>query len=258
MSKHTFYLLLVGCLATGALWAANDAFIGKWKLNASKSQLVDEMRVESAGANKYTFIFGNDPETIVVDGTDQPGGFGSTLSVSADGPNTWKVVRKKDGRTIISAIWTLSADGQSLRDDFTGYPPNGSTYHLDYLYKRTAGSSGFAGTWESASEKVDSVVELNIQPWKEDGLSFINLARGSTRNLEFDGKDYPNGGPGVVPGAASSGKRVDERTLELTDKIQGRIYDTQQVSVSPDLKKLTMTVHPAGHTKPNVFVFDRE
>lgn len=257
MSKHTFYLLLIGSFA-GVLWAANDPFVGKWKLNPSKSELTDEMRVESAGGNKYTFIFGADAETIAVDGTDQPGIFGTTLSVTADGPSTWKVVRKKDGRMLVEGIWTLSADGQTLRDDFTGYRPNGSTYKLDYLYKRTAGSSGFAGTWESTSEKVDSVFELQIEPWKEDGLSFANLAQESARNLEFDGKDYPNEGKGVLPGSAASGRRVDARAMELTDKINGKVSDTQEISVSPDLKILTVTVHPAGHSKPSVLVFERE
>lgn len=258
MSTRTLYLLLAGSLATGALMAANDPFVGKWKLNPSKSELTDQMKVEAAGANKYALIFGTDSETIVADGTDQPGLFGTTLSVTVEDPNTWKVVRKKDGRTIISAIWKLSEDGQTLRDDYTGYRPNGSTYNLDYLYKRTAGSSGFAGTWQSTSEKVNSVFELEIQPWKEDGLSFINVAQGSTRNLQFDGKDYPAEGPDVVPGTASSGRRVDERTLEMTDKLRGKVFDTQQISVSPDLKMLTMTVHAAGQTKPNVLVFDRE
>jgi hypothetical protein len=42
------------------------------------------------------------PETIVVDGTDQPGHYGTTLSVVSEG-DTWKVIRKKDGRMQISA-----------------------------------------------------------------------------------------------------------------------------------------------------------
>jgi len=39
MSKPTFHLLLISCLATGGLWAANAPFIGKWRLNPSKSSL---------------------------------------------------------------------------------------------------------------------------------------------------------------------------------------------------------------------------
>jgi hypothetical protein len=51
-------LLVVGLLA-GSSWAATDHFVGKWKLNPSKSKLTDEMKVESAGGNKYAFDFGS-------------------------------------------------------------------------------------------------------------------------------------------------------------------------------------------------------
>src|SRR5215472_17681394 len=99
MFKRTFELLLVACLGTGALWAADAPFVGNWKLNPSRSKLTDEMKVESVGPNKYAFDFGGgSPETVVTDGTDQPAGFGTTLSVTVVGPDSWKVVRKKDGR----------------------------------------------------------------------------------------------------------------------------------------------------------------
>ena len=132
------------------------------------------MKVESVGANKYVFDFGGGSETIVVDGTDQPGNFGSTLSVTVEGPDTWKVIRKKDGRMLITATWKLSKDGNTLTDDFTGMEPNGSTFNLNYVYKRMAGSSGFAGTWESTSETVNSVFVLQVRSYGGDGLSFID------------------------------------------------------------------------------------
>ena len=243
MFKRTFELLLVACLGTGALWAANDPFVGEWKLNPARSKLTDQMKVESVGANKYVFDFGGGSETIVVDGTDQPGNFGSTLSVTVEGPGTWKVIRKKDGRMLITATWKLSKDGNTLTDDFTGIEPNGSTFNLNYVYKRTAGSSGFAGTWESTSETVNSVFVLQVRPYEGDGLSFIDPSEEETKNVKFDGKDYPNLGPNVVPGSASSVRRVNERTLEMTDKIDGKVMDAQQIELSSDLKTLTMTVH---------------
>ena len=258
MFKRTFELLLVACLGTGALWAANDPFVGEWKLNPARSKLTDQMKVESVGANKYVFDFGGGSETIVVDGTDQPGNFGSTLSVTVEGPGTWKVIRKKDGRMLITATWKLSKDGDTLTDDFTGIEPNGSTFNLNYVYKRTAGSSGFAGTWESTSESVNSVFVLQVRPYEGDGLSFIDPSEEETKNVKFDGKDYPNLGPNVVPGSASSVRRVNERTLEMTDKIHGKVMDAQQIELSSDLKTLTMTVHRVGRSEPNILVFERQ
>ena len=74
MEQCALRFLLVACLATAALAASNDAFLGEWKLNSSKSKLIDVMKVESVADNKYAFDFGGgSAETIATDGTDQPG-----------------------------------------------------------------------------------------------------------------------------------------------------------------------------------------
>ncbi|HXW90695.1 MAG TPA: hypothetical protein VEK33_09115 [Terriglobales bacterium] len=62
----------------------------------------------------------------------------------------------------------------------------------------------------------------------------------------------------MPPGAASSIRRLNQRTLEMTDEINGKIMDTQQIELSSDLKILTMTVHTVGRSEPNILVFDRE
>ena len=259
MSKRTLQLLLVGCLFTGSLWAADDPFVGDWKLNTAKSRFPDEMKVASAGTNKYSFDFGvGSAETIAVDGTDQPGLADTTLSVTVEGPDSWKVVRKKDGRILLTAYWKLSRDGKTLEDDYTEFPPNGSSSNVKYVYKRTAGSAGFAGTWESTSEEVNSVFVLKVQPYEGEGLSFINPAEGVTKSVKFDAKDYPNEGPNVPQGSVCSGRRVNERTLQLTDKVKAKTVGTEEIELSPEHKTLTMTVHAGGRSKPNILVFDRE
>ncbi len=253
--SHILRLLLAACTVTGTLWAANDPFVGKWKLDPSHSKFIDMMKVDAEGANRYAFSFSPGfVETVVADGSDQPALEGTTLAITIEGPDSWKVVRKKNGRTTIIGIWKLSQDGKTLTDTFTGFQPDGSTFVLHYVYQRTAGSTGFPGTWESGSS--ESSFELQIQPYQGDGLSFI--AQGVTKNIQFDGKDYPDVGRNLLPGSASSGRRVNGRSLEITDKIKGKVTHTQELSLSPDLKTLTTTVHPAGQSKPNILVFNRE
>jgi hypothetical protein len=259
MVMRALQLLLAALLATSTLTAADDPFVGKWKLNPSKCTLTDQMKVEAAGANKYALIFtGTNAETIVADGTDQPGLFGTTVSITVGGPNAWTVVRKKDGRTLLTGIWNLSADGMTLTDHYKENRADGSTFSLDYVYKRTAGSTGFPGTWVSTSEKVNSAYELDIEPWEGDGLSFMTPAQHETRNMKFDGKNYPNMGPDVAAGSASSGHRVSGDTLEMTDKIEDKVMSTRRIKLSQDQNTLTMTVSPAGQTMPNILVFDRD
>jgi hypothetical protein len=259
MLTRGFQLLLVTFLVPGTLWAASDPLVGKWKLDPTKSKVSDLMRVAAAGPNKYELIFNSGGiETVTADGTDQPGSFGTTVSITIAAPDNWKVVRKQDGHTLLTGDWRLSQDGKKLTDHFTSNRPDGTSSSVDYVYLRSAGDSGFPGSWESQSDAMHGSFELEIKPWEGDGLSINDPAEGFTKNLKLDGKDYPPQGKYASPGAMSSGKRVNDRTLELTDKIDGRVTDTQQIEVSPDLKMLTLTMHIAGQSKPNILVFGRE
>jgi hypothetical protein len=166
-------------------------------------------------------------------------------------------VRKKDGKVLVTGVWTLSKDGSTLNDHFTAVRPNGDWTSLDYVYKRKGGGSGFTGTWVSSSEQVNSVVVLKIRAWEGEGLSFITQGGGGTKNVKFDGKDYANEGA-VVDGLTASARWVDERTLGMTDKINRKVTNTQEISVSADGKTLTMTMHIPGRSEPDVRVFERE
>ena len=192
----------------------------------------------------------------MIDGSDQPGVAGTTLAVTADAPHSWKVVRRKNGRTLLTAIWTLSADGNTLTDDFTFYGASGSASTTHYLYKRTAGTSGFAGTWESTSATADPFV-LTVRPWGKDGLSIIDPSQDITRNLELNGQEYPSTTPNVPAGLVSTARRLDASTLELADKFKGKTLDTQQIRLSPDGRTLTITMRTPGQREPNIYVFER-
>jgi len=256
MFKRTFHRVLIACVVTATLWAATDSFVGDWKFNPSRSQFIDVMKVESLGGNQYAFDFGGGPERIAVDGTDQQGVQGTTLSVTVEGPDNWKVVRKKDGRMLLTATWKVSPEGNTLTDNYTEFGANGSPSTVNYLYKRTAAGTGFAGTWESTMPMTSAFV-LQIRPYEGNGLSFIRSPH-DTRNLKFDGKDYPVEGSGVAKGSSSSARRVNSRTLEIIDKVNGKITRTERRELSPDLKTLTRTIRPVGQRDPNIFVFERQ
>jgi len=258
MFKFAFLLLPLACLSAGAAHAADDPLIGAWKLNPQKSAMVDEMKVASLGANTYSFDFGGIPEKIVLDGTDQPGIFGTTLAVTVQDSNDWTVVRKKDGHLMLRGLWKLSPDGATLHDDYTEFGENGQpTNHLDYLYNRKEPGTGFAADWLSTNNQFSGPpYVIEVRPWEGDGLTIVFATQGVTKNLHFDGKDYPN--PGSKRGVASSAERVNERTIDLTDKIGQKVVSMREISVSDDGKTLTMKVHPPGRSEPDVLVFDRQ
>ena len=84
---------------------------------------------------------------------------------------------------------------------------------------------------------------IEVKEYEGDGLSFITPSDHQTENVKFDGKDYPNEGPNAGPGVTSSMRRVDERNLEMTNKANGKVIETDQIGLSADRKTLTIRKH---------------
>jgi len=105
---------------------------------------------------------------------------------------------------------------------------------------------------------MNAVIVIKVQAYEGDGLSFVNASEGATTNVKFDGKDYPKAGPNAMAGSASTARRVNEDTLEMTDKFNGKIMDTRQIRLSADRKTLTMTVNVPGRREPDILVFERQ
>jgi hypothetical protein len=171
----------------------------------------------------------------------------------------------------LTAHWTLSEDGKTLNDAFTQYLPdgmtlfsqplpNGSTLVLPYVYERTAGNSGFLGTWDSDSATVKAGMELQVQPYEADGLSLKRSDEETPKMFKLDGNDHPKlDGKGGDKGTAYSGRRLNARSLEITEKSKGEITGTRQIELSPDLKTLTVTMRLVGQSRPqSILVFERE
>ena len=79
------------------------------------------------------------------------------------------------------------------------------------------------------------------------------------KRIKLDGNDYPDLSPHGDTGSAYSGRRVNERSLEITEKSKGKITGTRQIELSKDLKTLTVTDHLVGQSRPqSILVYDRE
>lgn len=257
MRRFYFSLALAGLLA-GTLWASDDPFCGKWKLNIEKSKFVGEqIKIQDLGGNKYKWTRGNVSDTLTYDGTDQQGTFGRTVSMAPEGTNSWKMVIKMGGKVISSMTHTISEDGKTQTIKGTETKPDGTTSDFTEMWKKVSGGSGWDGTWESTDVKFTSPDEWDIEAYEGDGLSFNTPAYQDVLSMKFDGKDYEEKGPTVPPGSVSSGKRVNARTLEIIDKVKGQVIDHTTYEVSPDGKTLTLTVRGTGQLKAQTVVYDK-
>lgn len=250
-------ILLVAVFTFSLL--ADDPFIGKWKLNLAKSKLTGQtIRIEELPGNRYQFQEDEHTDIIFADGLDHPTHFGDTMSITKKTADSWAIVYKRDGRTLMSTVWQVSPDGQTLTYTATGTRPNGVRFRNEMTCKRISGTAGLAGTWESTDVKLSSPREIYIEPYAGDGQSITFPGRKETIRMKFDGRDYPEQGPTVVDGATTSGRRLDERTIETTEKIKGRVIETAKATISPDGNTQTIVVTEPGDNTPVVLVYERE
>jgi hypothetical protein len=124
--------------------------------------------------------------------------------------------------------------------------------------RRTSGTSGLTGTWETTGVSLSSPREIYIEPWQGDGHFITFPGRKQTVRMKFDGKDYAEQGPTVEDGATSSGHRIDERTIETTERVKGKLIETATATISPDGKTQTITITEPGDKTPVVLVYERE
>lgn len=247
------------CLASTTLLAADHSMVGKWKLNPEKSKMTGlEWKFEDLGSDKFNMTFGDDTEEIFTDGKAHPAKYGGKRTITKEGPNSWKVVRTRDGKVTATSTWTLSADGKMFTSKTDGTRANGSTFSTVFKAKRTAGTSGLAGTWESTEEKPSSPAEWEIAAYEGDGISIITPAEKERVDLKFDGKEYPDKGPRVAKGTTVSGKRIDPSTIELAYKVKGKLVATERTQLSEDGKTLTTTVSFPGVKNSEIDVYERQ
>lgn len=247
----------IACLFSGISFAG-DPFCGKWKLNFSKSKLTGEqLEIEDLANNKLRFTSGTESDTITVDGTDQLLQRGGTMALTKLGPNSMGMVIKFNGQVVSSMVHSISNDGQVQTIEGTSTGADGTKADFKLEMRRVGSGSGWSGTWERTKLEANRPVQWEISLYGGDGLTFFVPARKETLSVKFDGKDYTPTGPRVLPGWTSSAKRIDQQTLELSEKFEGNMVSGSRCQVSPDGKTLTVTHERDGQPNPLVIVYEK-
>jgi hypothetical protein len=119
-----------------------------------------------------------------------------------------------------------SLAGRTLTYKDSGIRSNGQHFYNEMTAKRTSGTSGLAGTWQTTGVTLGSPDEISIETWRSGGHFVTFLDRGQTVRMDFDGKEYRDEGPNVADGTTSAGRRLDERSIETTERFKGKIVET--------------------------------
>jgi len=250
---------LLVLFTTGLMAAADNPFIGTWKLDTAKSDFAGEtMKLEPTGSNMVRYSSGGESYDFRTDGKQYPGLFGRTVSVKKVDPNTWERTTTFKGKVLSRTTLQLSPDGNSLTETAKGTRPDGSSFQETEAYQRVGEGSGMMGTWKSKGVQESSSEVLEFAPNGTDGIALnIPQIKGKCP-LKFDGKDYPAVGPTVPAGLTLAMTKSNDNTLEMTEKIKGKPIFKATYTVSDHGKTLTSTGSPVAVKEPTTAVYDRQ
>lgn len=248
-------------VAAGAAFAAESPFAGKWKLNPDKSEFAGPtIRFEETAPGTWKMTAAGQSYTFKVDGQTYPATFGATAAWTPGEAGTWQAVYKMADSGVLLSTDTvvLSADGKTLTVTSRGTTPNGEKFEEVSVYLRTAGTAGLAGTWKSTKVQISSPNAWEIAATEGDGLTWTIPAYQATVNLKFDGADYAAKGPTVPRGLTLSLRRIDPRSFEMTQKLDGKVVFRGTYTLSGDGKTLTVVSTAEGTNETVKAVYERQ
>jgi hypothetical protein len=260
--RGAFALFFTSVLLVPTLLMAQSPFDGTWCTNMDQAKLSPKPYVFSLDKGMYDCSSCSPKIDVKADGQDQSvtGQSYDTINVREVDPKSIAITTKKNGKLVNEQTRTVSDDGNSLTLKSTTHPQNGDqivTAEVTFtrVGKAPAGANGTSGSWRV--NKVNESQNGLTTTYKSNGDELsMSTPTGQSYTAKLDGKDYP------VKGAyfynSVSLKRIDDRTIEETDKRDSKVVEVAKMTVSPDGKKMTVVATDKLTGRTSTFVAEKQ
>lgn len=254
-------LFLASGLAMPALLRAQGPFDGTWHTNLDQAKFSPKPIDVSLQNGMYDCSSCNPKIHVKADGQDQPvsGQPYDTISVREIDSKSIEIVTKKNGKPESEQTRVVSDDGQVMTVRTTTHSENGDqAVTAEATLTRigtAAGANGTSGSWRiSRLSQGETGLDVTYKS-DGDGLS-MSTPGGESYTAKLDGKSYP------VKGAyfydSVSLKRIDDHTIEETDKRDGKVVQVSTMTVASDGKTMTVVSKSALTGRTATFVAEKQ
>lgn len=258
MGHLIFVLLLAGAAF------AQSGFTGTWKTNLQKTKVPDNPESRTYDNGIYRCSDCNIKE-VKADGHDQKvdSPYLDTLSVKAINDRTIEKVGKRNDEVVFRATETVSPDGRTLTSSFRSTTDRGREVRGSIVMTRVGpapqGKHAINGEWKPQKFEANEAATMVTFKQKGDSFSMTSLS-GSSFNAKLDGKDYPyKGDPGISTVVL---RRIDDQTIEETDKLKGKPVYRARYQLAADGKTMNVDFEdlrdPIARNPKINFVMDRQ
>jgi hypothetical protein len=242
-----------------ALALAQSALIGTWKTDPSNMQMPTKPTRILLSNGVYHCQTCVPAYAIKADGQDHAvtgHPYYDSVSIKVVDANTVEETDKKGGKTVTTSKWTISSDGKTMMfDQSDSSDSNGAPVvvkgEATQVAKGPAGSHAVSGSWRTT--KITNMSDNGLlTTYALSGTTLkMTTPTGQSYSAPVDGTDSPFMGD---PGQTSvSIKRVNDSTVDETDRRDGKVIGSAHISVSADGKTMTVAWKDALHGSSGSF-----
>ena len=238
-------LFLTTALGMPAVSIAQSSFDGTWKTNMAQAKFSPKPNVFYLSQGWYHCVSCNPAFDAKADGTDQAvsGMSYDTISVKEVDPNTLAFVAKKAGKVDFEQTRSVSADGKVLTVKTTSHPMNSDqTVTAEASAKRVgikpSGVHATSGEWQISKVSQSDNGLLTTYKTNGDELT-MSTPTGESFTAKLDGQDYP--AKGAYTYDTVSLKKINDHTIEETDKRGGKVVEVSKMTVTGKTMKIEST-----------------
>jgi len=239
-------------LCAGVAASAQSAFDGTWKTNLSQTKFSPKPNVFYISQGWYHCVSCNPTFDVKADGNDQAvaGQSYDTISVKEADPNSIAVVTKKGGKVDFEQTRTVSADGKTLTVKTISHPMSSdqtvtATATLKRVGVKPSGVQATSGEWQIV--KVEESDNGLTTTYKSNGDEMtMTTPTGESYTAKLNGTDAPV--KGSYGFDSVSLKKINDHTLEETEKRNGNVIEVNTMTVSGKTMKVSSDNKVTGRT----------
>lgn len=258
-----FHISLISCLVSFQA-SAQSVFDGTWKidLNESAPSTTHSDYLLQDGIYRCTTC--DPPLEIRADGKDHKitgEACYDTVSLKVVDAQTTEETDKKNGKTVGTTRMAVSPDGDTATVEWTeSCNAHGDVVAGKDIMARVSqaprGAHAISGSWRITKRLNRSenalVVTLKLEA---DTFSFADPS-GQGYTARLDGTETPF--KGDLSNTMVSVRRIDEHTIEETDKRGGRIVEVTRFTVSADGRTMTVSMEDKSSGTTRQFVCHKQ
>ena len=244
LAYFMLFLSPVVLLLAGASLFGQSPFDGTWRANMEQAKFSPKSIIFYLNKGAYDCSSCRPKIHVRADGQEQSvtGQAYDKISVREVDPRSIEVTATKKGKIVFYQSQTVSDGGNTLTVNTTSYPENSvqlvtAEATATRVGKAPAGANGASGSWQINKVKESENGLTTTYKMSGDELS-MSTPTGESYTAKLDGRDYPF--KGAYAYDTVSVKRVDEHTIEETDKREGKAVNVVKMSVAPDGMKMTV------------------